>query len=152
MKTQKNAFTMIELVFVIVVLGILAAIAVPKFTSTRKDALIAKARSDVASIRSGIVTERQGYLIRGLNSYISKGTGDDTVLNNVKRPQIDKGGLFGGVLLYPLKASTGNDGWSSKNSGTYTFKVSGSSNTFTYYPKTGKFLCTSGEECDKLTK
>jgi len=140
---NKNAFTMIELVFVIVILGILAAVAVPKFSATRDDATIAKGRADVASIRSGIITERQARLIKGEHDYIPLGTGAG---------QIDYGGLFGGVLMYPISASTGNDGWSSSTSGTYTFKVAGNANTFKYTPADGKFLCTSGSECDKLTK
>ena len=52
---KKNAFTMIELVFVIVILGILAAVAVPRLAASRDDAHIAKGRADVASIRSGIL-------------------------------------------------------------------------------------------------
>ena len=35
---NKKAFTMIELIFVIVILGILAAVAIPKLTATRNDA------------------------------------------------------------------------------------------------------------------
>lgn len=38
---KRNAFTMIELVFVIVILGILAAVAIPKLSATRDDANIA---------------------------------------------------------------------------------------------------------------
>ena len=53
MKNLK-AFTMIELVFVIVVLGILAGIAVPRLAATRDDATIAKMRGDIAAIRSGL--------------------------------------------------------------------------------------------------
>ena len=41
MKNSKNAFTMIELIFVIVILGILAAVAIPKLAVTRNDAKIA---------------------------------------------------------------------------------------------------------------
>ena len=37
---NRSAFSMIELVFVIVILGILAAVAVPKFSSIQDDALV----------------------------------------------------------------------------------------------------------------
>ena len=60
-----KAFTMIELVFVIVVIGILAAIAVPKFAATRGDAEIAKAKATVGAVRSSIATERQKRILRG---------------------------------------------------------------------------------------
>ena len=51
---SKKAFTMIELVFVIVIIGILAAVAVPRLAATRDDAEIAKARVMVASIRNAL--------------------------------------------------------------------------------------------------
>jgi prepilin-type N-terminal cleavage/methylation domain-containing protein len=38
MQKLKNGFTMIELIFVIVILGILAALAIPKLAATRADA------------------------------------------------------------------------------------------------------------------
>ncbi len=46
MKTKK-AFTMIELIFVIVILGILAGVAVPKLLATRDDAEIASSLHDI---------------------------------------------------------------------------------------------------------
>jgi general secretion pathway protein G len=39
---MKKAFTMIELIFVIVIIGILGATAIPKLSATKDDALIAK--------------------------------------------------------------------------------------------------------------
>jgi general secretion pathway protein G len=62
---MKKAFTMLELVFVIVVIGILSAIAIPKFAATRDDAYISRARSTVAALRNAVATERQKRILRG---------------------------------------------------------------------------------------
>jgi len=56
---------MIELVFVVVVVGILAAIAIPKFATTRNDAIIVRAKSTVAALRSAIATQRQKNILEG---------------------------------------------------------------------------------------
>lgn len=63
---MKKAFTMLELVFVIVVIGILSAIAIPKFAATRDDAQISKARAEVGAMRSAVATERQKRILRGV--------------------------------------------------------------------------------------
>jgi general secretion pathway protein G len=62
---MKKAFTMIELVFAIVVIGILSAIAIPKFAATRDDAVVSKGRAEVAAIRSAIAMERQKRILSG---------------------------------------------------------------------------------------
>jgi len=80
MQKSKNAFTMIELVFVIVILGILSAIAIPKFAATRTDAQITKGRADISSIRSAIVTERQSRLIQGDHDWITELSHNDDKL------------------------------------------------------------------------
>lgn len=44
---KRSGFTMIELIFVIVILGILASVAVPKLSATRDDAKISAAANNI---------------------------------------------------------------------------------------------------------
>lgn len=50
----KGGFTLIELIIVIVILGILAAIAIPMFSTSSKDARESSLKSDLAVLRNGI--------------------------------------------------------------------------------------------------
>ena len=51
--SKQQGFTLIELVIVIIVLGILAAIAIPKFTNLSSDARLASLRGMEGAMRSG---------------------------------------------------------------------------------------------------
>ena len=62
---MKSAFSMIELVFVIVILGIMAAVAVPKFSGIQDDALISTEKSTIGIVRQGIMSLYGKRLIRG---------------------------------------------------------------------------------------
>jgi len=61
----RKAFTMLELVFVIVVIAILAGIAIPRFAATRDDAKISSAKATIAAVRSALANERQLRILRG---------------------------------------------------------------------------------------
>ncbi|OPA75969.1 prepilin-type N-terminal cleavage/methylation domain-containing protein [Campylobacter pinnipediorum] len=53
---MKKAFSMIELIIVIVILGVLAAIAIPRIIATRDDAEIVKAATNINILLSDLKT------------------------------------------------------------------------------------------------
>jgi type IV pilus assembly protein PilA len=57
MKTAKKGFTLIELLIVVVIIGILAAIAIPKFASTKQKAYTASMKTDLRNL----VTAQEAY-------------------------------------------------------------------------------------------
>ncbi len=56
---RKNAFTLVEILIVVVILGILAAIVVPQFTSAADEARESNIASQVSSVQSQIELFRQ---------------------------------------------------------------------------------------------
>ena len=59
---MKKGFTMIELIFVIVILGILASVAIPRLAATRTDAEIA---ATVANLRTLLSDLNSYYVVKG---------------------------------------------------------------------------------------
>lgn len=140
---KREAFTMIELIFVIVILGILASVAIPTFTATRLDAEITKYASDVSTIRSSIATIRSRNLLEG----------------NPAFPPLegaDGARLFDGVLDYPiLPLEAGRrSGWTGDGVD-YVLTIGGDEIDFTYDDTTGIFTCVianPGDLCSQVTQ
>jgi len=56
-QSRQSGFTLIELLIVVVIIGILAAIAIPKFSNTKGQAFLAAMRSDLRNL----TTAEEGY-------------------------------------------------------------------------------------------
>ena len=57
MRKDRKGFTLIELLIVVVIIGILAAIAIPKFANTKQQAYLATLKSDLRNL----VTAEEAY-------------------------------------------------------------------------------------------
>ena len=64
-RTAKKGFTLIELLIVVVIIGILAAIAIPKFANTKEKAYVAAMKSDLRNL----VTAQEAYFSDHTNLY-----------------------------------------------------------------------------------
>jgi prepilin-type N-terminal cleavage/methylation domain-containing protein len=57
MLSNRKGFTLIELLIVVVIIGILAAIAIPKFSTTKEKAYVASMKTDLRNL----ATAQEGY-------------------------------------------------------------------------------------------
>jgi MSHA pilin protein MshA len=73
-------FTLIELIVVIVILGILAATALPKFADLGGDARLAKMQAAVGAVRSASAMTHGSWLASGSQAAVA---GNSTQLNSI---------------------------------------------------------------------
>ena len=74
---MRKGFTMIELIFVIVILGVLASVAIPRLAATRDDAEVAKAATNLTTAVSDITAY---YTAKG--TFTSSQKTDFTTITN----------------------------------------------------------------------
>ena len=67
MKAGRKGFTLIELIAVLVIIGILSAIAIAKFVDTKEKAYVASMKADLRNL----AIYEQNYIIDSKGSYFS---------------------------------------------------------------------------------
>ena len=134
---MKKAFTMVELIFVIVILGILAMVALPRLAGSKKDAEITRAKAEIAAIRSAIQTYRGANL---LSQKPGSGYPEDLKTTTIEE-------ITNGTKL--------SKSWSVNDDGnTLTLTIAGDTTTFNYDKAKGSLTCSgdSSTLCGKIEK
>lgn len=103
-------FTLIELIVVIVILGILAATALPKFASLGADARIAKMNAAAGAIKAAAGMYRGRWLAAGSPSSGTNTYDGVTVDNSSGYPNLASIVTAAGGLSDYVTTSTGTDG------------------------------------------
>ncbi len=116
---DKKGFTLIELIIIIIILGILAAVAIPKYMDMSENAKKAVAESVLGSLRGAETITFANYLLNGTTYNLT------SVISNV---QVD------GALV----TASGTIGTITVGSKTYTFiYTAGGSSTPGQFTKGG---------------
>lgn len=168
----RNAFTMIELVFVIVVVGILAAIAIPRFGDTAETAYLSKAQSELMTVRSALATERQKRILRGDTTKITSLSCTSSSCSSSPTYAFDHFSADGQtpaeyhqVLNYPLKAcqnaqqrgcwavSPGQSGEDKRYTYRFVKSSEGADGQAVFALKNNRLVCVDSDtsDCDLIT-
>lgn len=146
---NKKAFSVLEIVFVILIIAVISSIAIPKLFSNKLQTNIVKTKSEIALIRKAIKEDYNNQIMKQIsNEYIEKL--DDTTIDQKDQK------LFAGIddrslLAYPLISTNLSEDeagkWIKESDSKYEIVLDRDiSVVFIYDNSDGSFECDSDEK------
>jgi MSHA pilin protein MshA len=140
MKARQQGFTLVELVTVLVILGILAAVAVPKYVSYTSEARTAALNGLAGGLRAAVSLSQAKYMVVGNTASTSITLADGTSVTTTA-------GANGGiptVAAAGIQAAMNQTGFSfTAASGVWDFASGAIANCFVTYAAAGTATVTS---------
>ncbi|MBW8002120.1 MAG: prepilin-type N-terminal cleavage/methylation domain-containing protein [Planctomycetes bacterium] len=122
MRTKRSGFTLVEILIVVVILGILAAIVIPQFSDASSQAKDSSLRADLQTIRSQI----ELYKVQHTDALPGAGTG--TSFTEAMTGTTDVAGLKAGSTYGPYLQAIPTNPFNGFNTITEAAAATGSTN------------------------
>ena len=137
---QKKGFSLLEILFVLVIITVIITVAVSKFDTAFTKTNITKIKSDILQIRAGITLTKNKMILKNLNETLAKLDDNNEMLFNL-------------ILDTPIVATTSQEKnhWTKESETTYKVYIEDSFLLFNYDTSNFTFNCDiSNTLCKEL--
>jgi general secretion pathway protein G len=134
-----KSFSLIEIIFAILIMAVISAVALPKLFSFSQESSFHKLRSDIATIQNGLQNHKNNSIMKNLS-------------RTLESLEEDEKHLFSFILKHPIVSNGNYPFWSKQSDKSYLFHFNETTELEFIYNKSNlTFLCdTKNTLCQKV--